>query len=248
MSRLSGQIALVTGGGRGIGRAVARRLAREGAHVVVNYVSGEGAARETVEAIRADGGTADTAGFDVADAAAVKAGVDGVLGNHGRIDILVNNAGVVHNGLLMRLKDDDIEHVLGVNLRGTIHCTRAVTAGMVKRRQGRIVNMTSVVAATGNAGQSIYAASKAGVVGFTRATARELAPRSITVNAVAPGFIDTDMTASLPDATRQDIVESIPLGRSGTAEEVAGAVLFFCLPESAYITGHVLDVNGGMHM
>lgn len=249
MQRLAGRIALVTGASRGIGRAVAVRLAKEGATVVVNYRGNAAGADETVRLVRELGkGDAETLPFDVADSGSVDAAVKALLAKHGRIDVLVNNAGIVHSGLLLRTKDSDMEKLLAVNLGGVFHCTRSVTAAMMKSRWGRIVNLTSVVGQTGNAGQAAYAASKAAIIGFTKSVARELASRSITVNAVAPGFIATDMTTELNDQQRAGILETVPIARIGTPEEVAEAVTFLTLPESAYITGHVLDVNGGMLM
>lgn len=248
MKRLAGKIALVTGGSRGIGRSVALRLAAEGAWVVVNYCRNREAAEATLAEIAGSGGQGELSPFDVADSSGVDAGVSGLLAKLGKIDILVNNAGVTHSGLLLRTKDADLERLLAVNVKGVFHCTRAVTAAMMKARYGRIVNLTSVVGETGNAGQAVYAASKAAIIGFTKAVARELAPRSITVNAVAPGFVATDMTVDLSEKLHAGILETIPLARMGTAEEIAEAVLFLALPQSGYITGHVLDVNGGMHM
>lgn len=248
MGRLAGKTAIVTGAGRGIGRAVAVRLAAEGARVAVNYLRNRAAAEETAAAIAAAGGAAELLGFDVADAAAVDAAVGDFVSRHGRIDILVNNAGMTHNGLLVRTKPADFERLLAVNLGGVFHCTRAVTGPMMKARSGRIVNLTSVVGETGNAGQGAYAASKAGIIGFTKSIARELAPRNVTVNAVAPGFVATDMTAELSEKQRETILETIPLGRIGAPEEVAEAVVFLTLPAAGYITGHVIGVNGGMLM
>jgi 3-oxoacyl-[acyl-carrier protein] reductase len=248
MQRLDGKIAIVTGASRGIGRAVALRLAGEGALVGVNYNSHRDGGEETVRLIEEAGGKAELLHFDVADEAASVAAIETFLQRHDRVDILVNNAGIVHNGLLVRTKGADFNHVLAVNLGGVFHCTRAVTGSMMKTRWGRIVNLTSVVGLTGNAGQAAYSSSKAAIIGFTKSIARELASRNITVNAVAPGFVATHMTAELPDKQRDAILGSIPLARIGTPDEVAGAVLFLTLPEAGYITGHVLDVNGGMLM
>lgn len=248
MGRLEGKTAIITGASRGIGRAIALRLAAEGARVAVNYRGNQAAAEETAAAVIKAGGSAELLPFDVADGAAVDAAIAGFAARHGRIDILVNNAGLAHNGLLVRTKPVDFERLLAVNLGGVFHCTRAVTGPMMKARSGRIVNLTSVVGETGNAGQGAYAASKAGIIGFTKSIARELAPRNVTVNAVAPGFVATDMTAELPETLRETILENIPLGRIGAPEEVAEAVAFLTLPEAGYITGHVLSVNGGMLM
>ena len=248
MKPLQGQSAIVTGASRGIGRAVALRFASMGASVAVNYLENGAAARDTVREIRAQGGDAMELPFDVSQPDRVKEAISGFAREQGRLDILVNNAGVVHNSLLLRTRARDVERVLSVNLHGAIHCSTVAAGLMVKARSGRIINLTSVVAETGNAGQSVYAASKAGVIGFTKSAARELAARNITVNAVSPGFIDTDMTGGLPEQRQKDILGTIPLERMGTPAEVAGAVAFLSLPESGYITGHVLHVNGGMHM
>jgi 3-oxoacyl-[acyl-carrier protein] reductase len=244
---LQQQVALVTGASRGIGRAVACCLARAGAHVVVNFLRDAAAAEETVQLVRSSGGSAETAQFDVADTDAVRTNVSGVLDRRGRCDILVNNAGITVDTLLLRLKEADWDRVMAVNLRGTFNCTKAVARGMMRARYGRIVNMTSVIGEMGNAGQAAYAASKAGIIGFTKAMARELAGRNITVNAVAPGFIETEMVASLPETTRSGYLMLVPVGRLGTAEEVADAVTFLVRPESGYITGQVLGVNGGLY-
>jgi 3-oxoacyl-[acyl-carrier protein] reductase len=244
---LQQQVALVTGASRGIGRAVACCLARAGAHVVVNFLRDAAAAEETVQLVSSSGGSAETAQFDVADTDAVRTNVSGVLDRRGRCDILVNNAGITVDTLLLRLKEADWDRVMAVNLRGTFNCTKAVARGMMRARYGRIVNMTSVIGEMGNAGQAAYAASKAGIIGFTKAMARELAGRNITVNAVAPGFIETEMVASLPETTRSGYLMLVPVGRLGTAEEVADAVTFLVRPESGYITGQVLGVNGGLY-
>jgi 3-oxoacyl-[acyl-carrier protein] reductase len=242
------QVALVTGASRGIGRTVARRLAQAGAHVAVNFVRNVAAAEETIQLITGGGGRAEPLQFDVADCEAVSQAVADLVERLGRCDILVNNAGMTVDGLLLRLKPTDWDQVMAVNLRGTFNCTKAVARAMVRARYGRIVNMTSVIGSMGNAGQAPYAAAKAGLVGFTKAMARELASRNITVNAVAPGFIETEMTGSLPDATRAEYVKLIPVGRLGTADEVADAVAFLARPESGYITGQVIGVNGGLYM
>ena len=245
---LHDQVALVTGASRGIGRTVAGLLARAGAYVVVNFVHNGAGAEETVRMIADAGGGAEAAQFDVADAAAVSSAVSGLIERLGRCDILVNNAGMTVDGLVLRLKATDWDQVMAVNLRGTFNCTKAAARSMLRAHYGRIVNMTSIIGSMGNAGQAAYAAAKAGIVGFTKSMAREVASRNITVNAVAPGFIETEMTAGLPESTRAEYVKLIPVGRLGTADEVADAVAFLARPESGYITGQVLGVNGGLYM
>jgi 3-oxoacyl-[acyl-carrier protein] reductase len=246
--RLSGKTALVTGASRGIGRAIALRFAAEGAFVVVNYAGNEAAAGETLAAIEAAGGKAVLSRFDVGSAEQVDAAVKAIVADRGRIDILVNNAGVTRDNLLMRLTEDDFDAVLRTNLKGTFLVTKVVSRQMIRQRYGRIVNMSSVVGEMGNAGQSVYAATKAGILGFTKAMARELASREITVNAIAPGFITTDMTQALPEAARKEFAERIPLGRFGAPEEVAELALFLASDAAAYVTGQVVGINGGMYM
>ncbi len=245
---LAEQTVLVTGASRGIGRAIALRFAASGATVLVNYVSNAEAAAETVDQIARAGGRALPLRFDVADPAAVKAGIDRALEQTGRLDVLVNNAGVSVDGLVARLKDADWARVIATNLTGTFHCARAALRPMLKARYGRVVSVTSVVGETGNAGQAAYAAAKAGVVGFTKSLAREVASRGITVNAVAPGLVETEMTAALDDGQRGAYAALIPLGRPATVEEVAAAVAFLASPAAGYVTGHVLHVNGGVYM
>ena len=243
---LTGQTALVTGGGRGIGRAIALALAESGMEVVVNYSSSAAAAEEVVELITASGGKAYALQANVAMEEDVNGLIKTVLERSGRVDVLVNNAGITRDGLLMRMKTSEWQAVIDLNLTGVFLCSRAVARPMLKQKSGRIINITSVVGLMGNAGQANYAAAKAGVVGLTRSTAKELASRGITVNAVAPGFIATDMTKDL-DADA--ILRDIPLGTFGTQEQVAGAVRFLATdPASAYITGQVLQVDGGMVM
>ena len=243
---LAGQTALVTGGGRGIGRAIALALGEAGAEVVVNYSSSAAAADEVVAAITTAGGKAYALQANVSVETEVDGLIRTVLERSGRLDVLVNNAGITRDGLLMRMKTDDWQSVIDLNLSGVFLCTRAVARPMLKQKSGRIINITSVVGLMGNAGQANYAAAKAGVIGLTRSTAKELSSRGITVNAVAPGFIATDMTKDL-DA--ESILKDIPLGTFGTQEQVAGAVRFLAAdPAAAYITGQVLQVDGGMVM
>ena len=245
---LDGQVAVVTGASRGIGRATALALASAGAEVVVNYLTNEAAAEETVRSIAARGGVARAAPFDVGDGEAVRHAMQNIVDHGGRIDILVNNAGLAMDALLLRLKAEDWERALRVNLTGVFHCTRGALRAMVRAHYGRIVNLTSVVAEMGNAGQAAYAAAKAGVIGLTKSLAREVAARGITVNAVAPGFVETDMVATLSDAQKSFYTSVIPAGRMATADEIASAVVFLASPGAGYITGHVLDVNGGLYM
>ena len=244
---LAGRIALVTGASRGIGRAIARALAGQGASV---YLGARDEARlaEAVKEITAAGGKASAAALDVSDRASAQAVIDAIVEAQGRLDLLVNNAGVTRDNLLLRMKPEEWDAVLATNLTGAFHCTRAALRPMLKQRYGRIVNITSVVGLTGNAGQANYAASKAGLIGFTKAVAREVASRSITVNVVAPGMIQTDMTRGIAEKAQVDWTTQIPLGRLGTPDEVAAAVCYLASDEASYITGHVLAVNGGMYM
>ena len=243
---LDGRVALVTGGSRGIGRAIALELARAGAQVVFTYVSNPEAAAETEKAIAEAGGRGRAQRCDVADHEALEALVAQVLLEHGRLDIAVNNAGIARDQLILRMKPEDFDAVIATNLRGSWSVCRAALKPMVKQRWGRIINLSSVVAQMGNPGQSNYAASKGGVEALTRSLAREVGSRSITVNAVAPGFIDTDMTRDLPDAAKKALVERIPLGRLGSAEDVARVVRFLCSDAAGYVTGQVIHVNGGL--
>jgi 3-oxoacyl-[acyl-carrier protein] reductase len=245
---LEGQIALVTGASRGIGRAIALRLSRAGAYIVVNYHGNQPAAEESLGAIVAQGGQGELSRFDVSDEDLLDTTVKNLVDRHKKIDILVNNAGVAIDNLLMRTKQVDWDQVIGTNLKGTVLCTKVVSRYMIRQRAGRIINLSSVVGQMGNVGQSLYAASKAGIIGFTKAIARELASRGVTVNAVAPGFIETDMTARLPEKLREEFLRSIPLGRFGSCDEVAETVLFLAAPGSGYITGQVVGVNGGLYM
>lgn len=245
--QLEGKVAVVTGGSRGIGRAVARALAQDGATVMVCSRNIE-SNRDTAEFIKSEGGSAYPYQVDVTSADSVAAFVKEVLEEFGRIDILVNNAGVTADNLLLRLKEADWDKVINTNLKGTFHCTKAVARAMVKQRGGKIINITSVVGLLGNPGQANYAASKAGIIGFTKSVARELASRNITVNCVAPGFINTALTAALPEEARGEVVKLVPLGRLGEPEDVAEIVRFLASSASDYITGEVIRADGGMAM
>jgi 3-oxoacyl-[acyl-carrier protein] reductase len=246
--RLSGKVALVTGSARGIGRAIAEAFCAEGATAVINDVGSDAGARETLDAITAAGGKGMVEMFDVSDPAQVDAGVKNVLEAQGKIDILVNNAGITRDNLLLRMSEEEFDAVVRVNLKGTYLLTKTVTRHMMKQRYGRVINISSVVGMMGNAGQSNYAAAKAGIIGFTKATARELAARNITVNAIAPGFIQTAMTAGLPEVVQKGFLAQIPLGRFAEPAEVAELALFLASDASSYITGQVIGINGGMYM
>ncbi|MEE4608093.1 MAG: 3-oxoacyl-[acyl-carrier-protein] reductase [Desulfobacteraceae bacterium] len=239
---------VVTGGSRGIGRAICLAFAPRRPRLFFNYRSDAAAAAETLAACRASGADASATGVDVADATAVAAFFDQILVETGRIDTLVCNAGITRDGLVMRMSPEDWEAVIATDLTGAFHCVRAAARPMARQRSGRIILVTSVVGAAGNAGQANYAAAKAGLIGLTKSLARELASRNVTVNAVAPGLVETDMTAALAPAAREALVSTIPLGRIGSAQEVAAAVQFLASAAAGYITGQVLHVNGGMYM
>jgi 3-oxoacyl-[acyl-carrier protein] reductase len=247
MMSLAGKVAIVTGAAQGIGRAIAEALAGAGADVAVADLD-PGRSQEVVAAITKMGRRALNIKVNVADWNDAKAMVDQVVKEWGKVDILVNNAGITRDGLLLRMKEEDWNLVLQVNLTGTFNCTKAALQPMAKQRYGRIVNIASIVGAIGNAGQANYAASKAAVIGLTKTVAREYASRAVTVNAVAPGFIDTAMTQQLPAEVKEALYKQIPLGRLGQPSDVADAVKFLVSDEAGYITGHVLHVNGGMHM
>jgi 3-oxoacyl-[acyl-carrier protein] reductase len=243
-----GRVAIVTGGSRGIGRAIAVRIAQEGANVAISYRSNDAAAEETAERVREAGAECDLFKGDVSSPGDVEALFKGVSDALGRVDILVNNAGITRDNLMMRMKEDEFDEVLQTNLKGTYLCTRAALRPMVRTRWGRIVNVSSVVGLVGNAGQANYAASKAGIIGFTKSVAREVAQRGITVNAVAPGYVETELTGSLPDEVKDQIKAQVPMGRFGEAEEVAEVVAFLAGEGAAYVTGQTIAVDGGMTM
>ncbi|MBI3595757.1 MAG: 3-oxoacyl-[acyl-carrier-protein] reductase [Nitrospirae bacterium] len=244
---LKGHVAIVTGGARGIGKAISQSLAQDGAHLVISDVN-RGEAKQTADALASPERRCLAVEANVTDGKAVAEMVDRAIREFGRIDILINNAGITRDGLLLRMKEEDWDLVLNVNLKGAFHCTKSVLPSMSKQRSGRIVNIASVVGVMGNAGQANYAASKAALIGFTKSVAREYASRGITVNAVAPGFIDTAMTQNLSAEVREGLMKQIPLGRLGTPQDIAHAVRFLVSEEAGYITGHVLHVNGGMLM
>lgn len=248
LRKLEGKTAVVTGASRGIGRAIAMQLASEGARVVVNYSGSQAKAEEVVAAIKANGGKAIAVQASVANADDVQALMATALETFGSIDILVNNAGITRDNLLMRMKEDEWDDVMNTNLKGVFLCTKAVTRQMMKQRSGRIINIASIVGVAGNAGQANYVAAKAGVIGLTKTTAKELASRNILVNAIAPGFITTEMTDQLPEELKEGMLGQIPLAKLGQPEDVAKAVTFLASDAAAYITGQTLHIDGGMVM
>jgi 3-oxoacyl-[acyl-carrier protein] reductase len=248
MTETAERMVLVTGGSRGIGRAICKRFSTPGTTVYFTYNSNPSAAEETAKEITSKGGKSVFHRVDVASETAVGDYLNSLLKEAGRIDVLVNNAGITRDGLLVRMKADDWDAVMDVNLKGTFNCMKAATKAMMKQRYGRIINITSVVGVSGNPGQANYVASKAGIIGLTKAVARELASRNITVNAVAPGYIETDMTGDLTDKAKEAMIGQIPLGRIGIPEDIAGVVAFLASPAADYMTGQVIHVSGGMYM
>jgi 3-oxoacyl-[acyl-carrier protein] reductase len=239
---------LVTGGSRGIGRGICKAFARPENRIYFNYSSAAEAAAETEQLVADAGGSATGVLVNVADEKEVSGFIGRALDETGRVDVLVNNAGITRDGLIVRMKSADWDDVLNINLKGTFNCIKAVTKTMMKQRSGRIINISSVVGVSGNPGQANYVASKAGIIGLTKGVAKELASRGITANVVAPGYVDTDMTSDLADKAKELMISQIPLGRVGTPEDIAAAVVFLASDEAAYITGQVLQVNGGMYM
>ncbi|MCG6911545.1 MAG: 3-oxoacyl-[acyl-carrier-protein] reductase [Deltaproteobacteria bacterium] len=241
------RIVIVTGGSRGLGRAICLAFADPETHVCFNYNAAEEAARETAALVEAKGGTASYARVDVASSAAVAGFVKDVVGGYGGVHVLVNNAGITRDGLVVMMKEKDWDDVIETNLKGAFNCIKAVTRPMMKQRRGRIINITSVVGAMGNPGQANYSASKAGIIGLTKSVARELASRNITVNAVAPGYVETDMTAALPDKAKEAMLAMIPMARAGRPEEIAALTAFLASDAAGYITGQVIHISGGMY-
>ncbi|MFI5302419.1 MAG: 3-oxoacyl-ACP reductase family protein [Polyangiales bacterium] len=248
MFRLDGRIALVTGGSRGIGAQISKTLAGAGAEVFVNYARGEALARSVCDEIIAAGGKATPVGFDVANASETDAAIERIAKEKGRLDIAISNAGIAIDGLLLRLKEADVDKMLAVNVKGALNVSKAVMRPMMKGRWGRIVFISSVVGEMGNPGQAAYSATKAALLGLTKTLAKEYASRAVTVNAITPGFIETDMTASLPEAVKTQMLEATPLRRIGTADDVAAATLYLASAEAGYVTGQVLRVNGGLYV
>lgn len=243
---LTGKVALVTGAGRGIGSEIAKTLAASGAKVIVNYNGSKEAAEKVVEDIKAAGGAAEAMQCNVSDFEACKVMIDQILDKEQHIDILVNNAGITRDGLLMRMSEEDFDRVISTNLKGAFNTIRHLSRQLLKQRSGKIINISSVVGINGNAGQANYAASKAGIIGLTKSVAKELASRGINVNAVAPGFIETEMTGAMKEEAKNAVMAQIPMGRTGRTKDVANAVLFLASPMSDYITGQVISVDGGM--
>lgn len=243
---LDNKIALVTGASRGIGRAIAISLAKEGAMVIVNYNGNKELAQEVCDLIVKEGGRAEIYCCDVSDDKQSDEMIQSIIKTYGRLDILVNNAGITKDGLIMKMSEEDFDKVIAINLKGSFHCCKYAAKQMLKQRGGRIINMSSVVGVMGNAGQANYAASKAGVIGLTKSLAKELGSRGVTVNAIAPGYIDTDMTAALPDDVKKKVVESVPMKRMGKADEIAQVVSFLASDRASYVTGQVIGVDGGM--
>ena len=248
MKRFENKIVLVTGAGRGIGASIAKRFASEGAEVIVNYSGNDEAAQKTVDEITATGGQAQKYKCSVNDSESVKVMIDEIIKEFGRIDILVNNAGITKDGLMLRMTDEDFDRVIDVNLKGTFNGTKYVSKYMLKQKSGKNINISSVVGLSGNAGQVNYSASKAGIIGITKSAAKELSSRGITVNAVAPGYVDTDMTKVLSDNIRNEILKNIPLQRMGNVEDISNCVAFLASEDASYITGQVISVDGGMHI
>ena len=248
MKKFENKIVLVTGAGRGIGASIAKRFASEGAEVIVNYSGNDEAAQKTVDEITTTGGQAQKYKCSVNDSESVKVMIDEIIKKFGRIDILVNNAGITKDGLMLRMTDEDFDRVIDVNLKGTFNCTKYVSKYMLKQKSGKIINISSVVGLSGNAGQVNYSASKAGIIGITKSAAKELSSRGITVNAVAPGYVDTDMTKVLSDNIRNEILKNIPLQRMGNVEDISNCVAFLASEDASYITGQVISVDGGMHI
>ncbi|MBS1338593.1 MAG: 3-oxoacyl-[acyl-carrier-protein] reductase [Lachnospira sp.] len=248
MKKFENKIVLVTGAGRGIGASIAKRFASEGAEVIVNYSGNDEAAQKTVDEITATGGQAQKYKCSVNDSESVKVMIDEIIKKFGRIDILVNNAGITKDGLMLRMTDEDFDRVIDDNLKGTFNCTKYVSKYMLKQKSGKIINISSVVGLSGNAGQVNYSASKAGIIGITKSAAKELSSRGITVNAVAPGYVDTDMTKVLSDNIRNEILKNIPLQRMGNVEDISNCVAFLASEDASYITGQVISVDGGMHI